>query len=193
MGQIYPWWLWATPIEIISSCTCVTEEIIWPDVLLSPCVFTLVQHRGWATQGNILCYLEWVIFRHTVFMSTWWKENVNVRTSHISSHSFSCPAGSWQHWFCEQLLLLSIVTTRILPAFFPLPTPGRPCFIYSDWQCQVLVPILDNSPGKAFVFNQTNVQCTCGQNHLPEDFFTECPRQASGGIHCSFNKQQTFF
>lgn len=137
MGQIYPWWLWATPIEIISSCTCVTEEIIWPDVLLSPCVFTLVQHRGWAAQGNILCYLEWVIFRHTVFTSTWWKENVNVRTSHISSLSFSCPAGSWQYWFCEQLLLLLIVTKRILPAFLLLPTPGRPCFIYSDWQCQV--------------------------------------------------------
>ena len=54
MGQIRPVVITVTPIEIISSCTCVTEEIICPRVLSSPCVSMQVQAQRLGCRGKHL-------------------------------------------------------------------------------------------------------------------------------------------
>lgn len=119
MGQIRPVVITVTPIEIISSCTCVTEEIICPHVLSSPCVSMQVQAQRLGCRGGTSCTV-WnkLSFHHTGFMSTWWKES--VRTTSISCCSFQCPGGSCKPKppirSSSGLQLLSVAMKKVLPA-----------------------------------------------------------------------------
>lgn len=197
MGQIRPVVITVTPIEIISSCTCVTEEIICPHVLSSPCVSMQAQAQRLGCRGETSCTV-WnkLSFHHTGFMSTWWKES--VRTTSISCCSFQCPGGSWQNWTTYQKqfrVAAPLSRYEKGPACPPLLRPllGDPPLFSADWKASASTSgfgtscAVDNClPGQNVHFwpnkqmskahtVQTTRQRTCLQKVL-------------GDILCSFTK-----
>lgn len=202
MGQIRPVVITVTPIEIISSCTCVTEEIICPHVLSSPCVSMQVQAQRLGCRGETSCTV-WnkLSFHHTGFMSTWWKES--VRTTSISCCSFQCPGGSWQTWntYQKQFRVAAPLSSyEKRPACPPLLRPllGDPPLFFSwlEGQClnirfwhQLCCRQLSSWAECSLLTKQTNVQGTHSPNHWPEDMFTESP----GGYTLLLHKSEWTF